>query len=138
MNKVCSEECYRGSFQQKPRSEIQRTVPKKRPKRKPKKTGDPTTKTRKLVSERDGGYCRMCGRPATHLHHVYYRSEGRPGRHEPDNLITLCSDDHRKVHEDKRYWQPILLAALWLHYAGETSKVSVPEAERRVNREESH
>jgi hypothetical protein len=57
---------------------------------------------RAAVRERDNGGCRMCGRPAWDVHHIFFRSQG--GRrdlgegkvlHLPGNLILLC---HHPCH----------------------------------------
>lgn len=123
MVKVCSEECYKGIYKKKAAAQA---------KYKPKKTGDPTPKTRKEVLKRDRVRCRFCGTQSTHLHHIHYRSEHWPDMHSPINLITLCPKHHDVVHSNKRYWQPVLLAALWLYYTGETATVDVHLAERKV------
>ncbi|HEX5099046.1 MAG TPA: HNH endonuclease [Polyangiaceae bacterium] len=54
---------------------------------------------RRAVSRRDGGKCRVPGcRHAvfTDAHHIELRSED--GKHELENLITLCAAHHRAVH----------------------------------------
>lgn len=53
-----------------------------------------------LVLERDLWSCRSCNaRESIEIHHVQFRSRG--GSHHPDNLITLCSSCHRKIHDGK-------------------------------------
>ena len=55
---------------------------------------------RRAALERDGHTCRVRGCGATHfleVHHLVARSKG--GKHEPANLITLCSACHRLIHE---------------------------------------
>lgn len=57
---------------------------------------------RRAVIQRDEHRCRVPGcRNATFvdLHHIRWRSEG--GRHQADNLITLCSAHHRAVHRGR-------------------------------------
>lgn len=45
-------------------------------------------------------YCERCGKPATgEPHHLRYRSHG--GSDIPENLIQLCFDCHRAVHDGK-------------------------------------
>ncbi len=51
----------------------------------------------KAVLERDGWRCQVCGtRCRLEVHHIQLRSRG--GRDCEDNLITLCSDCHARVH----------------------------------------
>jgi len=57
---------------------------------------------RRAVIQRDEHRCRVPGcRNATFVdvHHIQLRSEG--GRHEAENLITLCSAHHRAVHRGR-------------------------------------
>lgn|GEM_PF-2047770 len=50
--------------------------------------------TRKVLKERDGGYCRKCGtRRDTQAHHI-----GSRGDSSPENLITLCRGCHTEWH----------------------------------------
>jgi 5-methylcytosine-specific restriction endonuclease McrA len=51
-----------------------------------------------LVFERDRWSCRSCNRDGGIApHHVTFRSEG--GTHHPDNLVTVCFDCHRNIHD---------------------------------------
>jgi 5-methylcytosine-specific restriction endonuclease McrA len=54
---------------------------------------------REEVLKRDNYRCRRCGQELEGLtvHHVVYRSHG--GTHDPENLVTLCWLDHRKIHD---------------------------------------
>jgi 5-methylcytosine-specific restriction endonuclease McrA len=55
---------------------------------------------RRGVLERDEHYCRYpgCGRSRwLQVHHVVHWMDG--GSTDPDNLLTLCSAHHRKLHE---------------------------------------
>jgi 5-methylcytosine-specific restriction endonuclease McrA len=46
---------------------------------------------------RDEWKCRYCGnRERLHPHHIKFKSQGR--KDSLDNLITLCYNCHRKVH----------------------------------------
>ncbi len=57
---------------------------------------------RRAVDARDGGKCRVPGcRHAdfTDVHHLWLRSEF--GKHHPDNLVTLCSAHHDRIHEGR-------------------------------------
>jgi 5-methylcytosine-specific restriction endonuclease McrA len=57
-------------------------------------------KIKLFVFERDDWKCRRCnGNEGISPHHIFYRSEG--GSHHPENLVTLCFDCHRLVHEKK-------------------------------------
>lgn len=58
---------------------------------------------RKHVYRRDGYQCQGCGRRGAHrgdaelhAHHVVPKSRG--GSHSTENLTTLCSDCHSRVH----------------------------------------
>ena len=53
-------------------------------------------------------WCQLCGSTFNlHRHHIYYRSE--LGLTVPKNIIVLCEKCHRKVHSNKKVWQPHLL-----------------------------
>ncbi|HEY3496938.1 MAG TPA: HNH endonuclease signature motif containing protein [Polyangiaceae bacterium] len=54
---------------------------------------------RRKILRRDGGRCRVPGcRHAVFVdaHHIQLRAEG--GRHDPENLVTLCGAHHLAVH----------------------------------------
>jgi hypothetical protein len=56
-------------------------------------------RVRRLVMRRDHGRCSVPGCRAAkylHIHHVVPREAG--GGHDPSNLTTLCSADHRAAH----------------------------------------
>lgn len=123
---VCSDECHatvvgRNKFQR-------HTKPMPRRKMSAKQDEVPTT-VRQAVTRRDRGRCRWCGSPATHLHHINYRSEGVD--HQPHNLITLCVKHHDVVHSNKHVWKPVLLATIWYSYSGRS--VTVPQVHRWLN-----
>lgn len=66
-----------------------------------KKTRTIPAKITHQVNLRDQGKCRVkgCGsRHYTHSHHIRPFSHG--GRHNLDNLVTLCSAHHRAVHNE--------------------------------------
>lgn len=50
---------------------------------------------RQKVLERDGGKCVICGKPATHVHHIHLRSKRKDLLYNMNNLVSLCSHDHR-------------------------------------------
>ena len=61
-----------------------------------------TEATRREVLLRDQFRCRRCGETdldKLHLHHVLFRS--LLGKHGADNLVTLCSECHRLLHDGK-------------------------------------
>jgi len=49
--------------------------------------------------ERDEHICIMCGKQGGELHHIVYRSQG--GKHNTNNLSTLCKTCHDKTHAGK-------------------------------------
>jgi 5-methylcytosine-specific restriction endonuclease McrA len=51
---------------------------------------------REFVRKRDKGRCLVCGKPGHEVHHVTMRSRG--GKHDPRNLVLLCSTHHRECH----------------------------------------
>ena len=54
------------------------------------------------VHERDNYTCQICGKEKYGLdypHHVLFKSRG--GSDTNENLITLCMECHRKVHDEK-------------------------------------
>lgn len=121
---VCSEECFH-AWQEKYRQKRQR----RKLHRERKYGGRRLSGTcRDRVRRRDQGRCRWCGTTDDlNIHHVRYRSEGGPDT--PRNLITLCFTCHKKVHSDKRKYQPVMLVWLWLFYVHDT-EVSVEGAFR--------
>ena len=51
---------------------------------------------RKIVLERDGYQCKVCGeKPSAQVHHIVSKREG--GGNETSNLITLCGRCHMLV-----------------------------------------
>jgi len=56
-----------------------------------------TESLRRRVLERDGHRCRQCRSPGRlQIHHIHEQNQG--GRHEPDNLMTLCQSCHAMMH----------------------------------------
>jgi len=75
---------------------------------------------RRIVDDRDGMHCRVCGKylgDERALHHIIYGGDRRGfgGRrvHDPDEIVTVCwmwgGNCHDRVHGDKSTWQPLLL-----------------------------
>ena len=58
---------------------------------------------RQKVIERDGGKCVVCGKPATHVHHIHLRSKRKDLLYEMNNLILLCSKHHCHQSTDGLY-----------------------------------
>lgn len=79
---------------------------------------------RVAVDERDGGFCRMCGKflgERRAIHHIFYGGDlqgmGGRRRHVLSNLVSLCwlpgdMGCHERAHSNKRYWQPLLAAVI--------------------------
>lgn len=53
------------------------------------------TKAREMVRERQRGQCARCGSLYSEVHH---RQRRREGGHGIENLVGLCTTDHRWVH----------------------------------------
>ena len=56
---------------------------------------------REAILNRDNYTCQVCGKKHTRLevHHIIYRSQG--GTNDENNLITLCKDCHKDIHNGK-------------------------------------
>lgn len=130
---VCGEECLQ-ALVDRSRAKRQRRAGSKA-----RRHAGPSLpyKLRVKVKKRDAERCRMCGRPDTlQVHHIAYRSEG--GSDDLANLITLCALHHNEgldsVHADKRRWQPICRAYVWIRCV-EGRFLLLPEIERRLARD---
>lgn len=127
ISRVCSEDCLKDlSAKRRP---VQKTYPSRNA-----RVGRLDAEIRALIRKRDGERCRWCGRNGSsglQIHHVHYRSEG--GQDVPHNLILLCADHHAVAHSNKKYWQPVLLASLWIGYIHERM-LTIPEVERYLLR----
>jgi len=68
---------------------------------KPQYLDDEWRVIRQSILERDDYSCAICKRVGGKLeiHHIVSRKRG--GADHPDNLITLCSDCHRRVPKQK-------------------------------------
>lgn len=53
-------------------------------------------KMRRVVYERDGGRCVLCGAIASDVHHIVFRSQ--MGTNAADNLVCLCRECHAIAH----------------------------------------
>ena len=98
---------------------------------------------REAVDERDGGFCRMCGKflgDRRAIHHIHFGGDlqGMGGRrnHTLDNLVSLCwlpgdMGCHERAHANKGYWQPLLA-----HVVTEHSKVTAFQLARWERRKQ--
>ena len=91
----------------KPRKPLKRTPLKRsqkpikrKPIKKRFKVDKDLVKARLLVAERCQGRCEgrtmVCTGNAEAVHHILRRSQG--GKHEPENLLALCTACHNWVH----------------------------------------
>ena len=51
---------------------------------------------RECVLARDGKRCRICGAPATEVHHI--KPKQLHGSNHPRNLISVCTKCHDEIH----------------------------------------
>lgn len=59
----------------------------------------------KAVKTRDGKKCVECGSTeGLHLHHIKAWSSHPELRFDEDNIITLCSQCHKKAHARRKQW----------------------------------
>jgi len=49
----------------------------------------------KKVKERSGGFCEICGRPASELHHIVFGSGKRKQCENEHSVVALCWYCHR-------------------------------------------
>lgn len=125
MTRICTELCFNEWMESRRRKAKANRKPRTRPSA-PKIPID----VRMAVHDRDKT-CRMCGSSrGLHCHHVDYRSQGGPDTE--GNLVLLCAEHHELVHSDKRVYQPVLRALLWLEYV-EHQHLTVPEVARRAS-----
>lgn len=59
------------------------------------------TLIRKLILARDNGRCRVCGLPATDVHHLITRQQ-LSVRWYAYNLLSLCRTCHSYAHKERR------------------------------------
>lgn len=103
----CCQECVNKEYKNAQNS---KNIVQKKKKHHTKKRITVSKDTYNYVIERDKYCCRLCG--STNwlaLHHIKYRSERRDLINDVNNCIMLCEECHRKVHSNKKKWQPILL-----------------------------
>lgn len=79
---------------------------------------------RKIVDERDGQFCRVCGEflgANRGIHHIVFggddRGMGGKRVHDPDEMLTVCwgmfgNGCHEALHRDKAKWQEAALLAV--------------------------
>jgi len=61
-------------------------------------------KLKKMIRERDGHTCAICGNFGKHVHHISYVKTDN----NPENLITLCKKCHGKTNGNRRFWTTVL------------------------------
>jgi hypothetical protein len=56
---------------------------------------------------RSGGWCEVvgCTRRADHPHHIWPTGKGGPDI--LDNLLAVCWQDHRKIHDEPWWSKPL-------------------------------
>lgn len=97
----------------------------------PKKKKESTKKVmtiRDQVKARDHNRCQVCGRGATSLHHVIFRSHG--GRNDIENLVCLCTEHHtgkngpHQSEEWRMYWEDWSKERYPEYWGGDYEKIS--------------
>lgn len=73
-----------------------------------------------LIAERDNYECQLCGRPASDVHHILFRSHG--GSDDSRNLICLCRKCHDLAHSDEKVYRVKLFKLNARHYGKFTLK----------------
>ena len=73
------------------------------------KPKDISKENREEIKKLFKGCCGLCGKQGQETHHIYYRSEAPDRIDDLDNLFLLCLECHKKVHSNKKYWQPMLI-----------------------------
>lgn len=78
---------------------LKRTPMKRGPSPKQRKDRSEMAAIRPIIYERSGGMCEHCHeKPGADLHHKQRRSQG--GTNTLENLVLLCSECHRWVHNN--------------------------------------
>lgn len=67
-----------------------------------KKNTDISSRSRKEVHERDGIRCVYCGRTDKPIELAHYISRAQGGKGVPQNLLSLCTDCHRRYDGAER------------------------------------
>ena len=59
-------------------------------------------KRRREIMERDNHRCMICGEDSVllNVHHLRYRKDAEPWEYDDRELVTLCEDCHKMVHEN--------------------------------------
>lgn len=78
------------TFLNKTNSELKRTELNKQNEKAKQKWEE----VRKLILIRDNNKCIICGKPATHVHHIHLRSKRKDLLYTKNNLISLCAHCH--------------------------------------------
>ena len=67
-------------------------------------------RVKRIVYERDGGHCVLCGAPGDPVAHYISRAQGGLGIEE--NVVTLCGECHRRYDQTAdRAWMRDRIAA---------------------------
>lgn len=78
------------TFLNKTNSELKRTELNKQNERAKQKWEE----VRKFILARDNNKCIICGKLATHVHHIHLRSKRKDLLYVKNNLISLCAHCH--------------------------------------------
>lgn len=65
---------------------------------------------RNSILMRDKYICKICGEPATEVHHIKRINPGNidlAETHKDSNLVSLCRDCHFREHDKDRTWKRI-------------------------------
>ncbi len=115
----------------------------KKPKAKAKKVSTQhrqplSQELRDAVLTKDCFRCRLCGQSnSLAVHHIIYKSEKRnkQWQDQTSNLITLCIECHiPTIHNNKKRWQRICLAAIWLREIEGRCSLNLYEVEKIVGK----
>jgi hypothetical protein len=59
---------------------------------------------KKDILRRDKFYCQICGESnSLHIHHILSRSTTPELTFDPENLITVCENCHKKIHSKDKW-----------------------------------
>jgi len=64
---------------------------------------------RETIRKRDNYTCTLCGKPQGKRRHSIHHINYVKGDLRLENLVTLCSDCHRKTNDDREYWENLFM-----------------------------
>jgi len=64
---------------------------------------------RETIRKRDNYTCILCGKPQGKRRHSIHHINYVKGDLCLENLVTLCSDCHRKTNDDREYWENLFM-----------------------------